>query len=178
MSESADDRSSPAGERSSEPGSLRQRSRSTADGTLLHDRRARAPRRLRQRPRPARTLSRPRSLLRLDDDPMYARACGWEIGDVRVDVDYDHRSTPRRFTIALHLDPSVPPERVERLVKMAESCPVRRAIDSGIEFDEHVVAAQLTAATAARLSPQPPTTRLPRPHTTSTIVYSCIFVDI
>ena len=80
---------------------------------------------------------------------MYARARHWEIGDVRVDVDYDHRSTPRRFTIALHLDPSIPPERVERLVKIAESCPVRRAIESGIEFDEHVVATRLTAASSA-----------------------------
>jgi putative redox protein len=79
---------------------------------------------------------------------MYARARGWEIGRVRVDVDYDHRSTPRRFTIALHLDPSIPPDRVERLVKVAESCPVRRAIESGIEFDEHVVGTQLTPATS------------------------------
>ena len=81
---------------------------------------------------------------------MYARARSWEIGPVQVDVDYDHRSTPRRFTIALHLDPSIPPEREERLVKVAESCPVRRAIESGIEFDEHLVGdAPLAAATPA-----------------------------
>ena len=79
---------------------------------------------------------------------MYARARSWEIGRVRVDVDYDHRATPRRFTIALQLDPSIPPERVARLIKVAESCPVRRAIESGIEFDEHlIVAAPLAAAT-------------------------------
>jgi putative redox protein len=69
----------------------------------------------------------------------YARARSWDIGSVLVDVDYDHRSTPRQFTIAVHLDPSLPAERVERLTKVAEACPVRRAIEGGIEFDEHVV---------------------------------------
>ena len=70
---------------------------------------------------------------------MYAHSRGWEIGDVRVDVDYDHRSTPRRFAIELHLDPSLPEDRVTRLAKVAASCPVRRAIESGIVFDERVV---------------------------------------
>lgn len=69
----------------------------------------------------------------------YAHSRGWEIGDVRVDVDYDHRSTPRRFAIELHLDPSLPEDRVARLAKVAASCPVRRAIESGIVFDERVV---------------------------------------
>lgn len=68
---------------------------------------------------------------------MYARTRDWEIGGVRVDVDYDHRSTPRRFAIELHLDPSLPEDRVARLAKVAASCPVRRAI--GIVFDERVV---------------------------------------
>jgi len=70
---------------------------------------------------------------------MYARTRGWEIGDVRVDVDYDHRSTPRRFAIELHLDPALPEDRVMRLEKVAASCPVRRAIESGIVFEERVV---------------------------------------
>ena len=70
---------------------------------------------------------------------MYARSHGWEIGDVRVDVDYDHRLTPRRFAIELHLDPSLPDDQVMRLTKVAASCPVRRAIESGIVFDERVV---------------------------------------
>lgn len=69
---------------------------------------------------------------------MYARTKEWQIGDVRVDVDYDHRSTPRRFSIAVHLDPSLSDEQVERLTKVAEGCPVRRAIESGIVFEERV----------------------------------------
>jgi len=69
---------------------------------------------------------------------MFARSRDWQIGDVRVDVDYDHRSTPRRFAIVVHLDPSLPPDRLARLTKVAEACPVRRAIESGIVFDERV----------------------------------------
>ena len=49
--------------------------------------------------------------------------------------------------MALHLDPSITPERLERLIKVAESCPVRRAIESGIEFNEHVAGGQLAAVT-------------------------------
>ena len=70
---------------------------------------------------------------------MYARTRAWDIGEVRVDVDYDHRSTPRRFEVALHLDPALSRERVERLARVAASCPVRRAIESGIVFDEEIL---------------------------------------
>lgn len=69
---------------------------------------------------------------------MYARARAWDIGEVRVDVDYDHRSTPRRFTVGLHLDPGLSRERMERLARAAASCPVRRAIESGIVFEEQI----------------------------------------
>jgi putative redox protein len=70
---------------------------------------------------------------------LYARSRGWDIGDVRVEVDYDHESTPRHFAIAVHLDSSLPPEQVKRLTKVAEGCPVRRAIESGIQFDEEIL---------------------------------------
>jgi putative redox protein len=70
---------------------------------------------------------------------MYAQSRGIELGEIRVDVDYDHRSTPRRFEIVIRLDPSLPPDLVRRLEKVAEACPVRRAIESGIVFEERVV---------------------------------------
>src|SRR5271167_429535 len=34
---------------------------------------------------------------------MYARTKGWDLGDVTVDVDYDHHATPRRFEILIRL---------------------------------------------------------------------------
>lgn len=69
---------------------------------------------------------------------MYARTKGWTLGDVFVAVDYDHRSTPRRFDVRIELGGELTDEQVSRLAKVAESCPVRRSIESGIEFVETI----------------------------------------
>jgi putative redox protein len=69
---------------------------------------------------------------------MYARTKDWDLGDVAVAVDYDHKSTPRRFEIAVELSGDLTDEQLERLEKVAASCPVRRAIEAGIEFDETI----------------------------------------
>lgn len=69
---------------------------------------------------------------------MYARTKGWELGDVQVDVDYDHRSTPRRFTIEISLTGDLTPAQLERLERVAAACPVRRSVEMGIEFDERI----------------------------------------
>lgn len=67
---------------------------------------------------------------------MYARTKGWELRDVAVDVVYDHRSTPRRFTIAIRVDGDLTQEQLRRLEAAAETCPVRRAVEAGVVFDE------------------------------------------
>ncbi len=67
---------------------------------------------------------------------MYARTKGWDLADVRVAVDYDNRSTPRRFEVAIEVDGDLTDEQVERLERVARSCPVRRSIEAGIEFEE------------------------------------------
>jgi putative redox protein len=67
---------------------------------------------------------------------MYARTKGWELGDVSVAVDYDHRSTPRRFEVRIELGGELTDVQLGRLAKVAESCPVRRAVEAGIEFEE------------------------------------------
>jgi putative redox protein len=69
---------------------------------------------------------------------MYARTKGWELGDVAVAVEYDNKSTPRRFDVAIELGGDLTGERLGRLEKVAASCPVRRAIEAGIEFDETI----------------------------------------
>jgi putative redox protein len=69
---------------------------------------------------------------------MYARTKGWELGDVAVAVEYDNKSTPRRFEIAIELGGDLTDEQLKRLDKVAASCPVRRAIEAGIEFDETI----------------------------------------
>src|SRR5581483_9900773 len=68
---------------------------------------------------------------------MYARRKGWELGDVVVDVDYDHRSTPRRVDVAIELTAPLSDEQLERLEQVAAACPVRRSLETGFEFHEH-----------------------------------------
>jgi len=76
----------------------------------------------------------------------YARTKGWKVGEVSVDVDYDHTSTPRHFDVAIHLPPDLSPEQVRRILRAAETCPIRRAIEAGMTFDEHVATAPRAAA--------------------------------
>ena len=68
----------------------------------------------------------------------YARTKAWELGQVTVDVHYDNLSTPRRFEIAIQLGGDVSDAQLERLVKVARSCPLRRSIEAGVEFVERI----------------------------------------
>jgi putative redox protein len=69
---------------------------------------------------------------------MYARTKEWDLGEVSVDVDYDHHATPRRAAITIALTGDLTQEQLERLEKVAASCPVRRSIEAGIEFSEQI----------------------------------------
>ena len=69
---------------------------------------------------------------------MYAKTKGWELGEVSVGVVYDHRSTPRRFEIDISLGGDLTTEQLSRLDAVAAACPVRRAIENGAEFAEHI----------------------------------------
>lgn len=68
----------------------------------------------------------------------YGRTKGWELGDVRVAVDYDHHSTPRRFDVVVDFGGDLTDEQLERLARVARACPLRRSIEAGIEFDETI----------------------------------------
>jgi putative redox protein len=69
---------------------------------------------------------------------MYARTKDWEVGQVTVGVDYDHHSTPRRFEIDVGFTADLDPAQLKRLEKVAAACPLRRSIETGIEFVEHI----------------------------------------
>jgi putative redox protein len=71
---------------------------------------------------------------------MYARTKRWELGHVRVDVEYDHRATPRRFDVRIELTGDLTPEQLERLEKVAETCPLRRSLETGFVFVERLEA--------------------------------------
>jgi putative redox protein len=69
---------------------------------------------------------------------LYARTKDWKLGEVTVEVDYDHRSTPRRFQIAIQLSGNLSDSQLARLEKVASACPLRRSIETGIEFVERI----------------------------------------
>jgi putative redox protein len=83
---------------------------------------------------------------------MYARTKGWDLGDVTVDVDYDHHSTPRVFEVDVRLTGELSDAQLERLEKVAAACPLRRSIESGIEFVDRL---ELRREPAPRCDPVP-----------------------
>jgi putative redox protein len=70
---------------------------------------------------------------------MYAQRQGWEVGDARVEVEYDPEPVPRQVSVTLHLPALLPEDQVNRLERVARTCPLRRALESGFEFEEHTV---------------------------------------
>ena len=69
---------------------------------------------------------------------LYARRKGWDIGEISADVVYDADSDPRRFDVTLHLPAGLSADQVTRLRRVAASCPVRRALESDVVFEEHL----------------------------------------
>lgn len=69
---------------------------------------------------------------------MYARTKEWELGDVSVSVDYDHRSTPRRFQVDIRVGTALALEQLTRLGAVAASCPARKALEGGAEFSDRI----------------------------------------
>lgn len=77
---------------------------------------------------------------------LYGRTKGWDLGPVSVEVEYDHRSTPRHFEIEISIGAELTAVQLARLEAVAAACPVRRAIEGGAEFTERIGA---TAAATA-----------------------------
>jgi putative redox protein len=76
----------------------------------------------------------------------YGRTKGWDLGEIAVDVVYDHKATPRTLEIVIRVGTALEPEQRERLQKVAAACPLRRSIEAGFEF-------------TTRFEAQPPTLR-------------------
>jgi putative redox protein len=71
---------------------------------------------------------------------LYANTRGWDVDGLAVTVEYDHKSSPRRFEIEIRLPASLSDDQLARLAAVAETCPIRRSIAAGFEFDERIVA--------------------------------------
>jgi putative redox protein len=69
----------------------------------------------------------------------YANARGLELNGLRVDVVYDPESTPRHLGLVVHVPAGLAPDQAERLRRIADTCPVKRALDASFTFDEEIV---------------------------------------
>jgi putative redox protein len=78
---------------------------------------------------------------------MYAARKGWDIGPVEVDAEYSpaERGCPTKFQIVLRLLDNLPEEQVERLRVIAAKCPVHRALDGEVMFQERIERVHLAA---------------------------------
>ena len=79
---------------------------------------------------------------------MYAQNRGWELGETDVHVEYDPESVPRRFAIEVRLPSHLTAEQRRRLERVAETCPVRRALEAGFAFQQRIVSAYTPHAAA------------------------------
>ena len=70
---------------------------------------------------------------------LYAQRHGWKLDGLRVDVEYDVETIPRHLKICVHLPDTLSEDQLERLRRVAETCPVRRAFEAGFEFEEELV---------------------------------------
>jgi putative redox protein len=67
---------------------------------------------------------------------LYAAKRDWDIGEPRVDVSYDPESSPCRFDVHLQLPSGLSDEQRRRLERVAQTCPLRRALEAGFTFTE------------------------------------------
>ena len=69
---------------------------------------------------------------------MYAERKGWDVGDVTVEVEYEpaQRGSPTRFAMQVHLPKELPEDARDRLMQIAAKCPVHRALEGEVMFEE------------------------------------------
>jgi putative redox protein len=70
---------------------------------------------------------------------LYARRHGWDLNEMRVDVEYDTDSTPRAVAVTVHLPVGLTPDQVKRLGRVAATCPVKRAFEAGILVSQELI---------------------------------------
>jgi putative redox protein len=78
---------------------------------------------------------------------MYAARKGWDVGRVEVEVEYSpaERGCPTKFELIMRLPEDLPEEQAERLRVIAAKCPVHRALDGEVMFQERVERVHMAA---------------------------------
>ena len=77
---------------------------------------------------------------------MYARRKGWELGELSVDVAYDNEADPRTFDVTVHIGAELTADQLQRLERVAHTCPVRRALEGSVTLQERIRAPEAVAS--------------------------------
>jgi putative redox protein len=74
---------------------------------------------------------------------MYAKRKGWDIGDLQVTVDYEpaQRGSPTKFEMDVRLPKELSEDQRHKLMTIAAKCPVHRALEGEVMFEEEVTLA-------------------------------------
>lgn len=72
---------------------------------------------------------------------LYAQRKGWEVAGLRVDAAYDSEAVPRHLAVTVQLPDGLSEDQVLRLTRVAQTCPVVRALETGFTVDERLVTA-------------------------------------
>lgn len=69
---------------------------------------------------------------------MYAEHKGWDIGEIKVKVDYEpaKRGAATTFDVTLCIPPGLDDEQVRRITEIAAKCPVHRTLEGEVIFNE------------------------------------------
>jgi putative redox protein len=78
---------------------------------------------------------------------MYAARKGWDIGHIEVDAEYSpaERGCPTKFQLVMRLPDDLPEDQVEKLQVIAAKCPVHRALEGEVMFQERIERVHLAA---------------------------------
>ncbi len=68
---------------------------------------------------------------------VHARARGWRLDDVRVDVSYDPDSIPSYADVVIELPGELAPDQLDCLRRAVASCPVEPALVTSFTIDQH-----------------------------------------
>jgi putative redox protein len=79
---------------------------------------------------------------------MYARRKEWELGELAVEVDFEPETDPPTFAATIAIERELSDDQIQRLGRVARTCPARRSLESDPEFRERFIVGN-------RRSPQP-----------------------
>lgn len=66
---------------------------------------------------------------------MYAERKGWAIGQIGVDIDFETEKGVTKFTRRLSFENTLPDDQRERLLAVANACPVHKVLTGSISVE-------------------------------------------